>query len=299
MIGTGRCGLSLVFELLGAHEDLAWFSQWTARFPRSRLAPRLPRLYRKPGIKQLMDLGSLLTGKRWRPAPHEAFEPFALSFRGFGRPYRPLTALDVDQNARAGIREAVRVHVEAQRKTRFIAELSGWARIVFLREIFPDAQFIHVVRDPRATVNSLLNVDWWDGWRGEGNWRYGPIPERYRRFLENGTASFVALASLQYNILIDNAIEEARTLDPASYCEVRFEDVVKDPGAGVRRLCAFLGLPASDRFDREWRKVRVFNPNESTVRIRPWRENLSEAQKRVVNLICAEHLARFGYPLED
>src|SRR2546426_2331894 len=152
VIGTGRCGLSLVVDLLGAHEDVAWFSQWTDRYPRSKLAPKIPYWYHKPIIKQVMDLGGLLMRSHWRPQPTESYPAFSVSFRGFARPYRPLTALDVDRNARTGIYKTVLAHIEGQHKKRFVSELSGWARIVFLRAIFPDAQFIHVVRDMRATV---------------------------------------------------------------------------------------------------------------------------------------------------
>lgn len=299
VIGTGRCGLSLVVDLLGAHEDIAWFSQWTSRFPRSNLAPKIPYLYHKPVVRQLMDLASLVTRKQWRPRPRETFRPLGLRFRGFVEPYRPLTALDVDRNARDGIYNTLLKHVEGQRKKRFIAEVSGWARIVFLREIFPDAQFIHVVRDPRATVNSFLNVDWWDGWRGEWNWRYGPIPEKYRHFLNSGPSSFAALASILYNILIDNILEESGTLDADSYAEVRFEDVVKDPEASVRRLSSFAGLTYTRAFDRSWRQVRVFNPNERKMRIVPWRENLTEAQQQIITRICADHMRRYDYVPEE
>ena len=298
VIGTGRCGLSLVLDLLGTHEDAAWFSQWTARFPRSDFAPKVPYLYRRPVIRQIVDAVDRVAPKQWRPRPHETFAPFTISFRGFANPYRPLTALDVDGNARDGIYGAVLRHVEGQRKKRFIAELSGWARIVFLRQIFPDAQFIHVVRDPRATVNSLMNVDWWDGWRGESSWRHGAIPERYRRLLNSGPPSFAAFAGVDYNILIDNILDESKTLDADSYAEVRFEDVVNDTEASVRRLAEFAGLPYTERFDRAWRRVRVFDPNEQTVRIAPWRRNLTEEQQQIITRICAESMRRYGYPQE-
>jgi hypothetical protein len=298
VVGTGRCGLSLVVDLLGTHEDMAWFSQWTARFPRSNLAPKIPYLYHKPVIRQIMDLAGLVARKQGRPGPIETYAPFTISFRGFANPNRPLTALDVDRNAHDGIYNALLKHVAGQRKQRFIAELSGWARIAFLRQIFPDAQFIHVVRDPRATVNSLLNVDWWDGWRGESNWRYGPIPEKYRHFLNSGPPSFAALASIQYKILTDNILDESKTLDADSYAAVRFEDIVKDTEAGVRRLLAFAGLPYTEAVDRAWRGIRVFNPNEQTVRIAPWRENLTEAQQQIITRICAEQMQRYAYPLD-
>ena len=149
-----------------------------------------------------------------------------------------------------------------------------------------------------AAVNSLLNVDWWDGWRGESNWRYGPVPEKYRHFLNSGPPSFAALASIQYKILTENVLDESKALDADSYAEVRFEDIVRDTEAGVRRLLAFVGLPYTEAVDRAWRGIRVFNPNEQTVRIAPWRENLTEAQQQIITRICAEQMQRYAYPLD-
>lgn len=295
VIGTGRCGLSLVVDLLASHEDLAWFSQWTDRFPRSAWAARSPRVARWPVLRQVVEFASWASGKKITPHPDESFNAFTVHFRGFARPYRPLTRLDVDQNARRGITQAVLSHVRGQKRKRFVTELSGWARIIFLREIFPDAQFIHVVRDPRPTVNSLVNVDWWHGWYGEYQWRWGRIPDRYRPFVYCDEPSFVAQAGVHYNILIDNILEEARTLGAGSYAEVRFEDMVADTENQLRRLCAFAGLDWTVAFEKAWRRVKVFDPNNRKMRIAPWRENLSPEQQRIIAETCGHAMQRFGY----
>jgi len=299
VIGTGRCGLSLVVDLLAQHAALAWFSQWTDKFPASRWAPSVPYWYRKPLLKQLFDVAGLVTGRNVKPHPDECFRAFERHFRGFARPYRPLTRLDLDHGARRGITATVLEHIRAQRRERFIAELSGWARIAFLREVFPDAKFIHVVRDPRPTVNSLLNVDWWDGWRGEMSWRWGEIPAKYRGHLNNGSQSFAALAGIHYNILIDNILTEAAELGEGQYLETRFEDVVSATERQVRRLAEFAELEYTPAFDRAWRAVRVFDPNNRRMRIAPWRENLTAEQQALVARVCGEHIRRFSYPLEE
>ena len=46
-------------------------------------------------------------------------------------------------------------------KARFAAKLTGPARISYVSSIFPEARFVHVVRDGRAVVQSLMKVEFW------------------------------------------------------------------------------------------------------------------------------------------
>jgi len=43
-------------------------------------------------------------------------------------------------------------------------------RIGFLQAIFPDAKFIHIVRDGCAVANSRMNAPFWKGWQGLNTW---------------------------------------------------------------------------------------------------------------------------------
>lgn len=87
-----------------------------------------------------------------------------------------------------------------------------------LAALFPDAQILHLIRDPRDVARSAIGM----GWAGNG-W-YGVTP------------------------WIDTeAGWEAAAIDPARVLEVRFEELIVDVEAGMRRICDFLGLPFSDQ----------------------------------------------------
>jgi LPS sulfotransferase NodH len=87
--------------------------------------------------------------------------------------------------------------------------------LAVLTRLFPDAQFVHVVRDGRDCVASLKKMPWF----------HGGVP---------GAVSAWAQA-------VDQGRWAARTLGPQTYLELRYEDLVTDPPAELRRLCGFLG----------------------------------------------------------
>ncbi len=93
-----------------------------------------------------------------------------------------------------------------EKRNRLLVKITGWPRLGYLHEIFPDAKFIHVVRDGRAVVNSLINVDWWDGWKGPQNWRWGDLDLSQTDEWEKYGKSFVVLAGIQLKIIM-NALE--------------------------------------------------------------------------------------------
>ncbi|MQA87837.1 MAG: hypothetical protein GEV03_25240 [Streptosporangiales bacterium] len=84
--------------------------------------------------------------------------------------------------------------------------------------MFPDAQFVHLVRDPRATVASVRRVGWSGG-------------------------DVVAPTELWGRSL--RAVDAWRgRLAPDQLLEIRYEDLVMEPRATMERVCGFLGLAA-------------------------------------------------------
>ena len=75
VIGTGRCGSTIVFEALVLHEQLGWLSQYNDRFPRLELASLAPIIYNLPlhlprGEKQQFQQGRSRLNK-FLPKPAE------------------------------------------------------------------------------------------------------------------------------------------------------------------------------------------------------------------------------------
>jgi Sulfotransferase family len=90
-----------------------------------------------------------------------------------------------------------------------------WRYLDVVLRLFPDAQVVHLVRDGRACVASLKQVDWWTG----------------------GVLDAMATWTLAERELG----RVARRLPPDAIHRMRYEDLLDDPAGQLGRLCAFLG----------------------------------------------------------
>ena len=106
-------------------------------------------------------------------------------------------------------------------------------RIRVLLEMFPQARFVHIVRDPAVILPSTVKA-----WRSMAEY-HGLQVSRFEGLEEMVVENFVQMYE---------AFEEERPLiDPARFCEVRFEDLVEDPIGQMRRVYESLGLDGFDQ----------------------------------------------------
>ena len=106
-------------------------------------------------------------------------------------------------------------------------------RIKVLLELFPQARFIHIVRDPYVIFPSTLNM-WKRMYRRDGLQK-----PRYRGLEDHVFQTF----SRMYE-----AFERDRQLiGPTRYCEVRYEDLIADPIGQTRKIYGRLELGEFDR----------------------------------------------------
>ena len=200
IVGAGRSGSTAFHRAFSRHSQLAWLSALCGRYPRK---PQLNRL-----LMQALDTPVIGPFAQQQFNPWESYGFWEQHCKGFSSPCRDLVASDVTNRARQNVHEVLSQMLTPQRR-RLLIKVTGWSRIGFLQEIFPDAQFIHIVRDGRAVVNSTLEVPWWEGWGGPQGWRVGELTNEQRQEWEVHDKSFVALAGLEWKILMD-AVEQAR-----------------------------------------------------------------------------------------
>jgi hypothetical protein len=123
-------------------------------------------------------------------------------------------------------------------------------RVPFLRAVFPDAQFLVLHRDPRATIGSLV-----EGWRSRRFIAYCELPgwpHRGWSFLLPPSwraciaRPLVEIASFQWRAASE-AIAHALANAPASaVLHLRYAELVEAPASVLTRVASFTGLdPAS------------------------------------------------------
>jgi hypothetical protein len=155
------------------------------------------------------------------------------------------------------------------------------ARMTAIWDLFPNAQFLHVVRDPRACIASLRKLGWYDG-------HIAPMAELWERSL--------------------NAVDPwRRKLAPDQLLDVKYEDLVLEPEATVRRVAAFAGLAADEVAVEQMLRYHEFEETRSLryhsnlsrpidpSRIWGWKEALETPEIAFIEEATRPLMQRWGY----
>lgn len=112
-------------------------------------------------------------------------------------------------------------------------------RVPLIREVFPQADFIHLVRDPHDLVPSCLHF--------------------WRRIAEDHGLQRPRAADLEDRVVASILRMQRRlaatwpAIPPAQRFQARYEDLVADPIGVLRAIYGHFGWPGRDEAERGWR----------------------------------------------
>jgi hypothetical protein len=283
LLGTGRCGSSLVHEVLARHPDVGFVSNLDDRF-RLGAGRANNTIYRRVPA-------SLTKKGRARFAPSEGYRVLDVEVSpAISTPVRDLTAEDATPWLADRFRAFFEARAAAQGKPVFLHKFTGWPRARFIQAVFPQARFVHVIRDGRAVANSLLQMPWWRGYRGPTEWGWGPLSEADEKLWDASGRSFPVLAALEWRLLLD-AFDDAKAAVPADrWLDVRYEDVVRAPKQTLDTLLDHIGIAPNDAFAGAVAGYRF-----DAGRAEAFREDLAPEDVRAIEDVIGGHLERFGY----
>ncbi len=279
IIGTGRSGSTVFHRMLSAHPNLAWLSKLCQLFPAH------------PGFNRLLmhavdvPVAGGLVKSVIRPKENYRFWDYWCC--GFSMPCRDLTAGDVNAVNRK-VTGAMEQMLTA-RRNRLLVKITGWPRMGFLKAIFPDARFIHILRDGRAVAASMLRQPWWWGWRGPENWRWGRLTAEQERLWEKYNKSFIVLSAIEWMILMDSFATAAAGLEPDVYKVIKYEDLCADVSGVMKDVADFCELEWTPDFADEMSRCKLRCANDK------YKTELNETQRRDLNEVLADCLARYDY----
>ncbi len=241
-IGMPRSGTTVLFEAFARHRSLGWPSNYTEWFPDKLWMNGLRRLLdnrfiRLRGTKRQVGRSVPLSGYLVRPQEAYAFwDRYANP--DFSRTWmRGRTAAPAERQRLLGAAADI---VRWQGRTRFAAKLTGPPRLEYLSSLFgPQATYVHVIRDGRAVVDSLLRVAFW---REQGGfeapfWRDGPDTAGLEAIVRRGPDP-AELTAAQWAQVVSGSRDERARLGIERYVEVRYEDFVDDPHGVLSSLYA-------------------------------------------------------------
>ncbi len=272
VVGCGRSGTTLLRVMLHAHPRIALP-------PETSLSVDAYRRRRSFGDLRAADNRAALA--RWIVERRES-RPLRLDADAL---VEEIVAGPPSVGSAVGITLAA--YARRYGKARWGEKQPNYIRHVpTLRQLFPDAQFVHIVRDGRDVVASLRRMDWF---------AYGDLS---------------ALSS--WARAVDLGDHYRRSLPADTWYELRYEQLVADPEGELRRLCDYLGEEFVPRMARPQKVAKRavtkrglrehhagLQAPVTASRVGNWRTGLDATDAALVQQACADRLRRHGYELSD
>ena len=150
------------------------------------------------------------------------------------------------------------------------------ARVPVLLEMFPDARFVHIVRDPYVVFPSTVNL-----WTSFAR----------RHCFHTPTGAVVEEKVLTEFRVIYDRLEEARPLfKPGRFHELKYEELVKNPVAEMEKVYRALELDGFDearpRLEDYVRQTDGYETNKYAI---------TDAQRTEIDRRWGDVIRRYGY----
>jgi Sulfotransferase family len=259
IVGSARSGTTLLRMVLNAHPDVAVP-------PESRF---VVELYRSDEVEVDEFLTELENHPRWRLWDTRIEDVRA-----------QLAGRETTSYSRA-IEAAFAAFAQNRNKKRYGDKTPRYVEdMPLLARLWPEAKFVHLVRDGREVALSYADVP------------FGPTT--------------VAKAAALWRDRVATGMREGRPLGSRRYLELRYERLLELPQEQVESLCRFLELdfdPAMLEYSERSRsevldRAKLYNPNvsKSITRTRSWDEQMPKQQVEVFEAVAGDTLSELGYP---
>lgn len=242
----------------------------------------------------------------WRYGNENAADD-ELTVGNLSEPIKAYIQATVDQQARTGKSDA---------STVIEKTVSNTLRLGFVKAVFPEARFIHLIRDGRDVTESARRQ-----WEKPSDWSYlvekiKTFPWRNYRYLlwflkgklqarSNGRPpiwgprykgierdvvdhSLVRVCARQWKRSIEAVVEQKSCIDDDRFIEIRYEDLVNDESV-LKGVCEFCEIPDAQLVLNRFQEVRLAGLGGQ------WRERLNEDEITEMMAELQDVLIQTGY----
>lgn len=269
-VGCGRSGTTLFGLIFNSHPQLAVAHE--AHFV-AALAVQQPQLIRPGEFDHALFLERLSANS---------------NFRRFG-----ISSADIEKQLQVNevtdypgaVRSVFEVFARLEGKILYGDKTPGYvSHLGLLGGLFPEARFVHIIRDGRDVALAYLDRPEW-----------GPRT--------------TAEAAFYWKSRVQKGRAASARLGPNRYHEVRYESLIEDPERTVRETCKFLDLdfvPEMLRYHERGvpfapltKDPQAFESSATPLRkgLRDWRTQMPAADLALFEAIAGSVLDDLGYEL--
>jgi omega-hydroxy-beta-dihydromenaquinone-9 sulfotransferase len=251
IIGAPRSGTWLLYNIFCNHRDLSFFTLNLLRagvYRRGRILG-----YRK---KLLAKIQNIIHKDKLSVHPHEATGVWS-KYLGT---YDYLTEDNCTQEIVDHYLRVIALVQDIFKRPRFVNKNPQHStRIRILNRIFPDAKFLHIIRDRTAVAGSTQKAS---SVLASTDTYFSTLREKIfpllgdQNYLE--TLSEIELYKRARDILVSRA-REAKAFGNDRYYEINYEDLVSEPRKKIREMLEFCELRNYQEFEDELPKMQNEN----------------------------------------
>jgi LPS sulfotransferase NodH len=262
ILGVRRSGTTLLRVMLDGHSQLAIPDE-------SYFLPQIAERHREPIDPDALadDLARLPTLREWEVDPREV--------RG---------RLRAGMTVGEAVAQVYLVYAERRGKTRWGDKTPMYMQhLPMLERLFPDARYVHLIRDGRDAALSFLAMP------------EGVVTRTWAH--PTSAAGFAC----QWRSEVEAARALGRRAD-GRYLEVRYERLAAEPETTLRSICAHVDLPfEAGMLDYAGRVDVSAKPHQQRLRqppttgVRDWRMQMSAGDVERFEQVAGDLLAELGY----
>ncbi len=219
IVGTGRSGTTILAKTLNANSKICIPPELQILFEYSNNGKRLYDVFKAGDTKYWNAEDFIKHVENISPNDFKKFFDYESFFRSYKYPVKNISKL---------IQDLYLAIAKAYDKNIFLEQTPWYGqRLDIIKELFPEAKIIHMVRDGRDVALSFARTPWWhnDPLQNLDRWAFESkkISEDLKKYFK-----------------------------PTQYLEIRYEDFVAEPEKKLNDICRLL--------DVKFEKARL-NPN--------------------------------------
>ena len=133
-------------------------------------------------------------------------------------------------------------------------------------DLWPDARYIHIIRDPRDVANSCVRMGWEGNvWQAANTWTH---------------------AQTKWNKLKNQ-------ITPDQFYQLTFESLLENPVEKLQQICSFLNIQYNPSM-LEFHHDTTYAPIDASL-ANQWQRKLTPRQCELIELRCSPLMQQFGY----
>ena len=173
---------------------------------------------------------------------------------------------------------------EASGKPRFLEKTpKNSLRIPFLNQVFPDARYIYLFRDPRENLSSII-----EGWRSSNFVTYRQLPgwpERWSFLLPPDYQQLQGkpleeIVAFQWQAANQFILDDLCQLDEERWTALSYAELISDAQSTLERLCRFADIPFDSHLQAHCEKALPLSRYTGTSpKPGKWRKNAAMIER--------------------